>query len=99
MKETFPDFVRVQRLAQLNLGWAGSGDLVIKRYFESGSETRQAVLAVNRNFFDTLFNLQGVGGYISTAWDIFVKTVCPKPVVGLPGGLRLGFSSYCLLPP
>ena len=44
MKETFPACVRVQRLAQLNLGWVGSGDLVIKRYFESGSESRQAVL-------------------------------------------------------
>ena len=35
MKDAFLAFVRVQSLAELNLGWAGSGDLGIKRYFES----------------------------------------------------------------
>ena len=50
MKETYPAFVRVQRSAQLNLWWAGSGDFVIKHYFESGSESRQAVLRIELNW-------------------------------------------------
>ena len=48
MKEAFQAFVRVQSLTKLNLGLAGSGDLVIKRYFESGSESRQALQQTNR---------------------------------------------------
>ena len=43
MKQAFCAFVRVRSSATLNLSWAGPGDLVIKRYFESGSESRQAL--------------------------------------------------------
>ena len=44
MKQAFHAFVRVRSSATLNLSWAGPGDLVIKRYFESGSESRQALV-------------------------------------------------------
>ena len=33
-------------LVKLNLSWAGPGDLVIKCIFESGSESRQAVVLI-----------------------------------------------------
>ena len=35
--------MRVRSLTKLNLSWAVPGALIIKRYFESGSEFRQAV--------------------------------------------------------
>ena len=44
VRQAFHAFVRVRSSATLNLSWAGPGDLVIKRYFESGSESRQALL-------------------------------------------------------
>ena len=44
MKKAFHAFVKVCSSAELNLSWAGPGDLVIKRIFETGSESRQALL-------------------------------------------------------
>ena len=50
MKKAFHAFVKVRSSAELNLSWAGPGDLVKKRIFETGSESRQAL--VNRSVTD-----------------------------------------------
>ena len=48
--------MRVWSLTELNLSWADPGDLIVKCYFESGSESRQAVLRCSSCSKD-LFNL------------------------------------------
>ena len=75
MKETYPAFVRVQRLAQLNLCWAVSGDLVIKRYIESGSESRQAVAVTGGRWGCVVNSILKE----SALWaDAFYKSKCPS---------------------
>ena len=43
IKTGFQDFMKVRSLTELNLSWANPGALIKKRYFESGSESHQAV--------------------------------------------------------
>ena len=56
MKKAFHAFVKVRSSAELNLGWAGPGGLVIKRIFETGSESRQAL----NDFFHNTFERNNV---------------------------------------
>ena len=57
IKSTFQTFVKDRSKAKLNLSWADPGDLVIKRYFETGLGLgKSGELAWQQGLFDTLDN-------------------------------------------
>ena len=43
-------FVKVWSSAELNLSWAGPGDLVLKRVLKTGSESRQALMVTTKSY-------------------------------------------------